>query len=194
MPENIASMCKMSRRSFFKATAVTSAALTTGLVCSTAMQSKAKAEETEAEEEIKYSNCRNACQGGCSHQYTVRNGVVVNARPAECPDSNYTGICLRGLNNIARTYCKERVCYPMRRVDGTERGAGQWERISWDEAIEEIAGKADILPRHLWWTVDYERRPSRQPWVHQRAKLFKRKVSFVRRYVHYWRHVRPCKL
>ena len=27
----------------------------------------------------------------------------------------------------------------MRRVEGTERGAGEWERVSWDEAIQEIA-------------------------------------------------------
>ena len=27
----------------------------------------------------------------------------------------------------------------MRRVEGTERGAGEWERISWDEALQEIA-------------------------------------------------------
>ncbi|MBQ1448929.1 MAG: molybdopterin-dependent oxidoreductase, partial [Coriobacteriales bacterium] len=38
-------------------------------------------------------------------------------------------------------YDPDRVKYPMRRVAGTERGAGQWERISWDEALDELGGK-----------------------------------------------------
>jgi DMSO reductase family type II enzyme molybdopterin subunit len=34
-------------------------------------------------------------------------------------------------------YGKQRVLYPMKRVG--ERGAGKWQRISWDQAIDEIA-------------------------------------------------------
>ena len=40
-----------------------------------------------------------------------------------------------------RIYDPARLQYPMRRVEGTERGAGEWERVSWDEALDEIAGK-----------------------------------------------------
>ena len=29
----------------------------------------------------------------------------------------------------------------MKRVEGTERGAGEWERISWEEAIDLIHEK-----------------------------------------------------
>ena len=29
----------------------------------------------------------------------------------------------------------------MRRVEGTARGAGEWERITWDEAFDEITTK-----------------------------------------------------
>lgn len=49
--------------------------------------------------------------------------------------------CLRGRSHIQWLYNPDRIKYPMRRVEGTERGAGQWERISWDEAIEEVAAK-----------------------------------------------------
>ena len=71
----------------------------------------------------------------------MRDGVIVNAKQADYPDPNYTSICLRGMNNIARVYTDSRVKYPMRRKEGTERGAGEWEQVTWDEAIAEIAEK-----------------------------------------------------
>lgn len=44
-----------------------------------------------------------------------------------------------GLVQPARVYSSERLQYPMRRVG--ERGSGEFERITWDEAIAEIAEK-----------------------------------------------------
>ena len=38
-------------------------------------------------------------------------------------------------------YDPDRLQYPLRRKEGTERGAGEWERVSWDEAISDIASK-----------------------------------------------------
>ena len=132
----------ITRRNFLKTTgAIMGAGLAAGSFTGIAAAEEGSSQAAAASEEIKYSNCRNACQGGCRHQYTVRDGNVVNAGPAPYPDPDYTSICLRGLSNVARTYGSGRVRYPMRRVDGTERGAGQWERISWDDAINEIAEK-----------------------------------------------------
>lgn len=131
----------LTRRSFLKTTgALAGATALTGTLasCSGMAAEKGAASVTE---EIKYSCCRNACQGGCMHRITVRDGVAVNATAAEQPNPDYTGICLRGASNIYRTYSDRRVSHPMRRVEGTERGAGQWERISWDEAIAVIAEK-----------------------------------------------------
>ncbi|HIY84655.1 MAG TPA: molybdopterin-dependent oxidoreductase [Candidatus Rubneribacter avistercoris] len=42
---------------------------------------------------------------------------------------------------MQRMYAPERLQYPLRRVEGTARGEGQWERVSWDDAISEIAEK-----------------------------------------------------
>ena len=36
-------------------------------------------------------------------------------------------------------YGKQRVLYPMKRAG--ERGEGKWERITWDDALTEIADK-----------------------------------------------------
>jgi molybdopterin-containing oxidoreductase family molybdopterin binding subunit len=57
----------------------------------------------------------------------------------ELPDPRYNRICSKGLTHIQRIYNEHRIKYPMKRVG--ERGAGEWERISWDEAIETIVEK-----------------------------------------------------
>jgi molybdopterin-containing oxidoreductase family molybdopterin binding subunit len=68
----------------------------------------------------------------------VRDGNVVNMR-------KYKGVpwrehvCVKGYTNIERMYSTYRVKYPLRRVGA--RGAGEWEQIGWDEAIDEITTK-----------------------------------------------------
>lgn len=70
-----------------------------------------------------------------------RSSRLVRSAALPLNSRNYTSICLRGLSNVVRAYGPNRVRYPMRRVEGTERGAGQWERVTWDDAIAEIAEK-----------------------------------------------------
>src|SRR5262245_16778967 len=45
--------------------------------------------------------------------------------------------CVRGFGMVERVYQPDRLLYPKRRRG--PRGAGQWERISWDEALDEVA-------------------------------------------------------
>lgn len=92
-------------------------------------------------EEIKSGICRGTCIGGCHFKQTVRDGVLVKSEMAPMPDPAYNRICSKGMSHAQRTYSPDRIKYPMRRVEGAARGAGQWERISWDAAIDEIATK-----------------------------------------------------
>lgn len=46
-------------------------------------------------------------------------------------------LCAKVNRYIERTYHKERLAYPMRRIG--RKGEGKFERISWDEAIEAVA-------------------------------------------------------
>jgi anaerobic selenocysteine-containing dehydrogenase len=46
---------------------------------------------------------------------------------------------------IEQMYHPDRLLYPLRRVG--ERGSGQWERISWDEAYDEIVRRVQTLTR-----------------------------------------------
>ncbi|MCB8942677.1 MAG: molybdopterin-dependent oxidoreductase [Ardenticatenaceae bacterium] len=47
--------------------------------------------------------------------------------------------CAKGPATHNQVYDPERILYPLKRVG--ERGAGQWKRISWEEALSEIAAK-----------------------------------------------------
>jgi len=86
------------------------------------------------------------CTGNCAFNVYVKNGIVWREeqqgeyRPssADTPDYGPRG-CNKGLRHAKYMYGKQRVLYPMKRVG--ERGAGQWERISWEQAATEIADR-----------------------------------------------------
>jgi len=55
-------------------------------------------------------------------------------------DPNSRGhLCARGHAGLNHLYHPERLLFPLKRVG--ERGEGKWKRISWDEALDEIATK-----------------------------------------------------
>ena len=47
--------------------------------------------------------------------------------------------CAKGPATHNQIYDPERILYPLKRVG--ERGAGQWKRVTWDEALDDIAAK-----------------------------------------------------
>ena len=47
--------------------------------------------------------------------------------------------CAKGPATINQVNDPERILHPLRRAG--ERGGGQWERVSWDEALDDIAGR-----------------------------------------------------
>ncbi len=64
--------------------------------------------------------------------------VKISTDPARWqPELPPLHACARGVGQIERLYHPERLQYPMRRVG--PRGAGQFERISWDEALDHVA-------------------------------------------------------
>jgi DMSO reductase family type II enzyme molybdopterin subunit len=86
------------------------------------------------------------CTGNCAFNVYVKNGVVWREEQqgeygksgAEVPDYGPRG-CQKGLRHAKYMYGKQRILYPMKRVG--ERGAGRWERVSWDQALTEIADR-----------------------------------------------------
>ncbi|MFH2044687.1 MAG: molybdopterin-dependent oxidoreductase [Pseudomonadota bacterium] len=75
----------------------------------------------------------------CGLSVEVENGVIIKISPAEMPCSSDRGACKKGLAAAELIYHKDRLRYPLKRVG--KRGEGKWERIAWDEAMEDIAGR-----------------------------------------------------
>ena len=136
------------RRAFIKgATAALGLTAATGLGCAPQQQlgeTGGDAAEPKPEapaEEVYQGICRGNCGGGCIMNVHVREGKIVKTSAIHQEDDLDTRICQRGLTHPQRVYAPERLQYPLRRVEGTERGAGEWERLTWDEAIAYVADK-----------------------------------------------------
>lgn len=105
--------------------------------------------------EIKKTNCH-YCGYLCAFDATLEDGRVTKLTPdpTRYPyDASVAQRCVRWPLNLEKLYDDTtRVNYPLRRKG--ERGSGQWERIGWDEALDEIAAKlADLVAEHGPWTV-----------------------------------------
>lgn len=76
---------------------------------------------------------------------TVESGRAV--RVAGDPDHPFTRgfLCTKVNRYVERTYHRDRLLHPMRRVG--PKGSGQFERITWDEALGEIATRLNDI-RH----------------------------------------------
>jgi anaerobic selenocysteine-containing dehydrogenase len=83
--------------------------------------------------------CPHDCPDTCAMLVTVENGKATKVRGD--PDHPFTqgGLCVKVNDYTTHTYSPNRVLYPLRRVG--PKGAGQFERITWDEALDEIAGR-----------------------------------------------------
>lgn len=137
----IKTVAGISRRGFLKTGAVLAGGtwLGTTLGC-TPSEGESTDNTDEVEEKVFNGCCRPNCFNLCKINVHVREGKIVKTAPSPYEGGEqYNRICLRGLSHVTRVYDPERIQYPLKRVG--ERGAGEWERISWDEAIDEIAGK-----------------------------------------------------
>jgi molybdopterin guanine dinucleotide-containing S/N-oxide reductase-like protein len=83
--------------------------------------------------------CPHDCPDTCAMLVTVENGRAV--RVAGDPDHPVTQgfLCAKVNRYVERTYHEDRLRTPMRRVGA--KGSGQFEPISWDAALDEIASR-----------------------------------------------------
>ncbi|MFA4836227.1 MAG: molybdopterin-dependent oxidoreductase, partial [Dehalococcoidia bacterium] len=85
----------------------------------------------------------NGCHEGCLHRTHVQDGKIVKVERLTYPDGEVGDICLKGAAGARLPYHPERLRYPLKRVG--ERGEGKWERITWEQALDEIADKLNHI-------------------------------------------------
>ncbi|MCC6957189.1 MAG: molybdopterin-dependent oxidoreductase [Anaerolineales bacterium] len=91
------------------------------------------------------TNCR-FCGYLCGLIAAVEDGRVTDIEPdpSRYPfDANLQSGCRRWRANLEFLDHPDRVNYPLKRVG--ERGSGKWRRLSWDEALEDIAARLQDL-------------------------------------------------
>ncbi len=100
-------------------------------------------------------------QRGCNWNVYVKDGVVLREEQAgiypqtnaDVPDYNPRG-CQKGGCYSHRMYDPGRITHPLKRVG--RRGQGRWKRVSWEEALDDIADRMiDVLvtdgPGSIYW-------------------------------------------
>src|SRR5262244_2486009 len=89
--------------------------------------------------EIRHSVCALDCPDCCSVLVTVENGRATKFRGN--PDNPVTRgfLCGKVAQYLEREYHPDRLLYPQLRTGA--KGEGRFERISWDDALDEITAR-----------------------------------------------------
>lgn len=116
---------------------------------------------THAETTFVRGACPHDCPDTCATIAEVQDGRAVRFYADKQHAYTQGWLCAKVRPYLERVYAPDRILYPLRRVG--PKGSDQWERISWDEAIGEIArrwkkiiaadGAAAILPYSYSGTI-----------------------------------------
>lgn len=140
---------RVSRRSFMKWSGVaggSAALVATAAHLGMPGTNPANATEVDGMEGVDatvWNACLANCQSRCPLRLQVKDGTVVRVLPDNTGSDELGDLqiraCVRGRNQRERIYSPDRIKKPMKRVG--ERGSGQWEEISWEEAFDTIASE-----------------------------------------------------
>ncbi len=98
--------------------------------------------------DIKHSTCPHDCPSACALDIEVIDGSSIG-RVRGSKLQTYTSgvVCAKVARYAERVHHPERLMYPMRRTG--PKGSGQFTRISWDEALDEIAERFNEAEREF---------------------------------------------
>src|SRR5690606_413680 len=86
------------------------------------------------------------CRSRCGSIYTVENDRLISARPA-AGHSTGKAMCTKGKAAPELVHNPHRLLHPMRRTRPKGDPDPGWQRISWDEALDEVAQRLGELRR-----------------------------------------------
>lgn len=80
------------------------------------------------------------CSTHCGSLVTVKDGRATKIAPNPDHPGSLGAFCVKGIRGLPElTYHEDRLLHPIRRVG--ERGSGEWQQISWDDALDEITDR-----------------------------------------------------
>src|SRR5882672_5740847 len=98
---------------------------------------------------VVHAACPHDCPDACGVLITIEDGRATHLEGDPAHPVTRGFLCAKVTKYLDRVYSPDRVLYPMRRRDSAPKGPGgrgtpplqAFERISWDEALDEIARK-----------------------------------------------------
>jgi anaerobic selenocysteine-containing dehydrogenase len=96
--------------------------------------------------DIRHSTCPHDCPSACALDIEVIDGSTIG-RVRGSKRQSYTAgvVCAKVARYAERIHHPDRLKYPMRRSG--PKGSGQFTRVTWDEALDEIAHRFDEAAR-----------------------------------------------
>jgi len=89
--------------------------------------------------ETAFGGCPHDCPDTCAMLFDIEDGKVIGVRGNKDHPMTRGGLCVKLKDYEKRHYHPDRVLYPMRRTG--PKGSKQFERITWDDALNEITTK-----------------------------------------------------
>ncbi|MDB5653490.1 MAG: molybdopterin oxidoreductase family protein [Tardiphaga sp.] len=100
----------------------------------------------DARIDIRHSTCPHDCPSACALDIEVIGGDTIGRVRGSKAQSYTAGVvCAKVARYAERIHHPDRLMHPMRRTG--PKGSGQFQQISWDEALDEIAAKFDATER-----------------------------------------------
>jgi len=144
----------MDRRRFLRHSGVAMGGAAIASLTAPAMMRRTDAAVTnlaarEGEATVVRSVCTH-CSVGCGIYAEVQNGVWTGQEPAFDHPFNLGSHCAKGASVREHGHGERRLKYPMKLVDG------QWKRLSWEQAIEELGDqflkfREESGPDSVYW-------------------------------------------
>ena len=85
--------------------------------------------------------CHLDCPDACSWEVTVEGGRAVALHGTRDHPFTQGSLCVKVNPYLEHTRAPDRLLYPLRRIG--KKGAGDFERITWDEALDEISTRLE---------------------------------------------------
>src|SRR5438105_1612066 len=90
---------------------------------------------------VVHAACPHDCPDACAVLITVEDGRATKLQGDPAHPVTRGFLCAKVAKYLDRVYSPDRVLFPMRRVGRKGPGEGKWQRITWDEALDEAAAK-----------------------------------------------------